>query len=362
MILVIFLLAAILLIAGGAGLVSAIGLMPTDLGFTYFQSGTIALSAGMIVLALGFAVKALERAFSRLATPAAIRVHTLSPEDAPAGMAITGAMAGAAAGTLAATTIAAADGVEPQPVLTAPEKLLEDFERDLFTGIEASPAPAPATEASPSADLRQDPPFGVPDSMPVDISLTATAAGTSGLVDARVAESAATEAEVMDDAAGSYALPGDDLSNRELSKIEPPKIELPEIELPKIEPFEFELRTHEAVKSDIVKNNIAENNITENGNAGWNETAKKPGDEPMAGLDPAPVPGLIADADLAAVSDEALPPLAPVSDLEIVGSYDSAGTRFTMYSDGSVIAAGPQGERRFRSLDELRRHLDAGLA
>ena len=79
--------------------------------------------------------------------------------------------------------------------------------------------------------------------------------------------------------------------------------------------------------------------------------------EPAVEAPPAPQPGLIADADLAALAEDVLPPLAPISTLEVVGAYDSAGTRFTMYSDGSVTAAGPEGETRFRTLDDLRRHL-----
>ncbi len=70
-----------------------------------------------------------------------------------------------------------------------------------------------------------------------------------------------------------------------------------------------------------------------------------------------PVPGLIADADLAALEQSA-PPLAPLETLEVVGSYDSGGTRFTMYSDGSVVASGPEGETRYPTLQDLRRHLD----
>ena len=55
---------------------------------------------------------------------------------------------------------------------------------------------------------------------------------------------------------------------------------------------------------------------------------------------------------------EAAPPLAPLETLEVVGSYDSGGTRFTMYSDGSVVASGSEGETRYPSLQDLRRHLD----
>lgn len=75
---------------------------------------------------------------------------------------------------------------------------------------------------------------------------------------------------------------------------------------------------------------------------------------------PPAVPGLIADEDLAALQAEEAP-LAPLETLDIVGAYDSGGVRFTMYSDGSVHAAGPGGEQRYRSLEALRKRLDAGL-
>lgn len=75
---------------------------------------------------------------------------------------------------------------------------------------------------------------------------------------------------------------------------------------------------------------------------------------------PPAVAGLIADEDLAALQAEEAP-LAPLETLDVVGAYDSGGVRFTMYSDGSVHAAGPGGEQRYRSLEALRKRLDAGL-
>ncbi|MFY8114791.1 MAG: hypothetical protein ACOVOC_11265, partial [Rhabdaerophilum sp.] len=85
--------------------------------------------------------------------------------------------------------------------------------------------------------------------------------------------------------------------------------------------------------------------------------APEPEPAPLPEPEPAPVPGLIADADLAAL-DDGRPPLPPLETLDVVGAYDSGGTRFTMYSDGSVVAAGPEGETRYPTLQDLRRHLD----
>lgn len=75
---------------------------------------------------------------------------------------------------------------------------------------------------------------------------------------------------------------------------------------------------------------------------------------------PASTPGLIADDDLAALQDEG-PMLAPLETLDVVGAYDSGGTRFTMYSDGSVTAFGEGVDRRFKSLDDLRAFIDGGM-
>ncbi len=79
-----------------------------------------------------------------------------------------------------------------------------------------------------------------------------------------------------------------------------------------------------------------------------------------AAVAPAAFPaGLIADEDLAALAAQE-PALAPLHRLEIVGAYDSGGMRFTMYSDGSVHALAPHGERRYPSLEALRQQLDSG--
>jgi hypothetical protein len=72
-----------------------------------------------------------------------------------------------------------------------------------------------------------------------------------------------------------------------------------------------------------------------------------------------PTPGT---PDVAKAADDGLPPLAPLSTLEVVRSYESGGTRFTMYSDGSFVSSNEDGEQRFRSLDELRATLGAPKA
>lgn len=53
-------------------------------------------------------------------------------------------------------------------------------------------------------------------------------------------------------------------------------------------------------------------------------------------------------------------PQAPISEkpaVSVVGSYDSGGNRYVMYSDGSIEAHLPTGIRVFKSLDELKRSI-----
>lgn len=302
MILAIFVLAIVLLVSGGAGLVSAINLVPTDLGFTYFQASVTMLAAGAIILALGFAVRILDRGLDRMATPAAIRAALIEPRieplaAAPDHGALGGATAGAAA--VAAAGLAGVGSSESiSPEFSArleeqgagpPDARLEEFERDLFAELESRPQPPVLSEGSEDG-----------------AALSAASSALSTGADAAIL---AIETD----------LPRTDI------------------------PAPFWVTADRSPEAETADTGISAVSVAQ--------------EAPPAKAPPA-VPGLIDDADLAAVSDDSLPSMAPISTLDVVGSYDSAGTRFTMYSDGSVTAAGPQGERRFRSLEELRRHLD----
>jgi hypothetical protein len=44
----------------------------------------------------------------------------------------------------------------------------------------------------------------------------------------------------------------------------------------------------------------------------------------------------------------------------IVGTYNSGGNRYVMYSDGSIAADTPNGKFTFDSLDELKRFIANG--
>lgn len=348
MILTIFLLAIILMVAGVAGIISALSLVPTDLGFTYFQAGTTALSAGTVVLALGLAVRTLNRSLKRVVDSASARppasaielpAHSglsTAPEASglpEAAMGIAGAAAVAGAVTAASTLASAGHDASLEASLAGHdaslhrERFADDLERDLFSATQPlSITPGAHAEAldlamattDPAADLRREPTL-------------------HGLDDAFYGVDPV-------DKYGKTTLPAPAL---DMLHVDGPNV--PSMDVPSMAVAASHVAADREHEDGVADTLAHESFAHEHVGAGVE-------------LSPPPAPGLIHDADFAAVSDEALPSLAPISTLEIVGAYDSGGTRFTMYSDGSVMAAGPNDERRFRSLDELRQHIDSGIA
>lgn len=54
-------------------------------------------------------------------------------------------------------------------------------------------------------------------------------------------------------------------------------------------------------------------------------------------------------------------PAVPSPGAEVVGAYESGGAKYTMYSDGSVVAEAAGETLFFKSLEELREFIDAGV-
>lgn len=276
MMLVIFLLALVMIVAGGASLVAGLALTPTDLGFAYVQSGTIALSAGMVMLAIGLAARVLDTALRRLATPAALRAE-----------------------------------IQREPVL---DRGMQD----------------PGT---PGAGVSSSPPAGL---------AAGAIVATGAAIAAGAAMATGKEGENTDFSAGS-------------EPVDPAAISLDQLEMDLLGVAQKGSEPEMAVEPGAIAA------AAEPVEAEAAPVAMVPMPEPAPEIAPESdvVPGLIADPDFEAVLENQKPALAPLDTLEVIGAYDSGGTRFTMYSDGSVVAAGPDGEQRFRSLEELRAFIDA---
>lgn len=389
MILAIFVIAVLLIAGGLLGFYGAINLIPTDLGLAYFHAGTLSLVAGLVTMALGFAARANVLALRRVATPAAFvaplpppaEMFPPQPEPAPVkapprdlppvGAAVAGAAvvggAALAVSSLRDPALPAGDLASPEapPLPTLDQTVLDLPPVDL-------PAPVdPAAFAAPEPE-----------------SVFEDRAPEPGISKAAVSEEAASEAAASDEPVMNAPVLGEpviDEPTPEAHLAEAPRLEEPAADAlaqGTAEPMAASPAAEVPAAPELVEPPVSPSlppipdlralrlepipgppllSIEEEIRAELNRKAE-PAVQTQAAQAPEPapvssVPGLIADADLAALEQSA-PPLAPLETLEIVGSYDSGGTRFTMYSDGSVVASGPEGETRYPTLQDLRRHLD----
>lgn len=328
----------------------AIQLIPTDLGNSYMVAASVMFSTAGLLTGIGLvgqkivdavamsvplpALPPRQPAEPEIAPPAPVSPAppAFEPEAPPApsvpGLSVPGSIvAGAAAGVVAG---AALGGLTKRGDDAASDlDLLNDLERDLLAELKAEPLKDDAAaEAAPSL-----PPLPVESPWmgePEDAALPAP--------------SARAAADTGED---------DDL-------MLPP--------LPPLPHFSFEPAptppVMEAESRAIADAAHDDDDIDDRAEAVPVSEPEEPVELPAVEPEPEPVasstPGLIHDEDLARLA-EAEADLAPLDTLDVVGAYDSGGTRFTMYSDGSVTAKGEGVDRRFRSLDDLRAFIDGGM-
>lgn len=446
----VFLIAALLLLGGLAGLYSALNLIPTDLGLAHFQAGTMAFVAGLMVLAFGFGTRAVLAALRRIAMPRALAApmpvatdyaqppghEPLPRRDLPADPAfeaISAPRAAMAAVTTGAADLAGAAALAAPDLPVAPEPASANGSEIQPAGMAAPveptpepPQPEPPPLAAPEAPLRAAPrPSVVPPSVPpprlrrtlADIvpepspaeaqfdpylqyeryarmerkakaeAAAAAAAGETarppaGEVEPVMAEPVMAEPVAAEPLAVEPA-PAEPVNAEPATPVEA-EATLPETPpaMPRVRPLVLSpipaapmLRLEpipeppQLTIEQEIRLGLGRKPAFTPEPAAPAEPEPQPLAEPAAPVDapavaavmpePAPAsPGLIADADLAALQDTT-PRLPSLDQLEVVGSYDSAGTRYTMYSDGSVVASGPAGEVRYPTLQDLRRHLDS---
>ncbi|MCA0402031.1 MAG: hypothetical protein LCH38_14605 [Proteobacteria bacterium] len=296
MVAAIVVLGLFLLLSGSTGLVLSATLMPTELGFAYFQAGAIAASAGVITLAIACATRHIDKLAAR------------------------------------------------------------------FTPVAPSRAEAPVSIAAERSDLPVSPPVSSVrqpdlheqithvDSVTPHGNLAATSVAAVAVAGAGAIAAMSTLAEKSDSALPESEEPSP-------AALQPDLFPEPEIDHapdPEMDSKLVELILH---PEPVTPENAAALEIVEEEEEVQAPAVSEAETVPAPEVTLPSAPGLIPDADLLSL-EQTEAPLAPIETLEVVGSYDSGGTRFTMYSDGSVTAIGPEGERRFASLDLLRRHLD----
>lgn len=344
------LVVSLVALAGGlAAFLMGFSLLPTDVGMTWLKAGASLLSGGVVALTIGLATRALGEQLEALrapveparpAMPALEEPPVLTPEPMPeshthetaapetpapsgglSGLAL-GGVAAAATATAAGAALIFADKAKAEEPAPAPER-----EDDLFLP-DAPPQPAaePTTLPAPEAPVAEEP---APEPVLADKASPSVLSETPALPPLDF--SFERELEAFDLRLSRGLEPADPAKSEEAEAVAEPEPDAPETVEAALEPA-----------------------------AGIEEPAPIAAEEDEAEEAEAAVPaGLIADEDLAAL-ETALAPLAPLDTLEVVGAYDSGGVRFTMYSDGSVNAVGAGGERRYPSLEALRKQLDSG--
>jgi hypothetical protein len=313
----------------------AMQLIPTDLGNSSLIAASILLSTAALLAALGFFGQSILKTLAFSGEPAMVSPPALpvAPEaplapEVPAGLSASPVLAGAAAGV----AIGAAISVHAAAPAEAHQHQLEELERDLFAEIKT--------------DTRAE-------------RMTATAE-----VDVEIKADA--DSVLPEPAHDASAETGADLALALVPLPPVPSFEFPAPSAPASPLAEEPHRTTEdAAHRDDHGDNRAppepepapENRLPPEPAAMF---AAEPAPDAPGSAPVSPTPGLIHDEDLARLS-EADAELAPIETLEIVGAYDSGGTRFTMYSDGSVTAFGEGVDQRFRSLDDLKSFIDGGM-
>ncbi|OYU49015.1 MAG: hypothetical protein CFE31_06430 [Rhizobiales bacterium PAR1] len=350
----IFVLASLLLVSAALALVAAINLVPTDFGFTYAQVAAVLLSAGTITLAIGLATRVLNRQLRRMASALEDNLKvTHTPVEAPLTAPVAASHEAESAieterpalGTVAAVGAA---GIAAGALVAGSHVLADHAEAPGIVPENTHDAATPAVSDRMMEELESD--------------LFALAPV--------VAETPVVEAPIMECPAQEALLPAD-TPTQDVAERDPAPLAVAEKALAAVEKSQFgqdfdlspdftlplTLPPDPIPAPQPLQQSEPDGTVAQEPQPPEPQPPEPPPVEPAVEAVPAPQPGLIADADLAALAEDMLPPLAPISTLEVVGAYDSAGTRFTMYSDGSVTAAGPEGETRFRTLDDLRRHL-----
>lgn len=321
----IFMLAAMVVVAAIATLVGSIMLVPTDLGFAYLQASSILIGAGAIVMAIGFAARALDRRLAQLAPVERKRAKPAEPaeplpEQIPAEPTPAEPTPADEAPAVSVTAGAAGAAIAAAGATLAATSLLRDREESAASEVEPI--------ASIAADLPANDPFH-------DILRTAA------------------DTDLQSEPAGDTPVPAIETPAPAVTEPDQPKADLPTIDLPPVElPAPVDIDAIRAAVDDAVSEAVAQVEDEEKPESSEDKRAGEGASPPSKTTS-----GLIEDDDLTAIATAHEAPLAPLSTLTAVGSYDSGGTRFTMYSDGSVVAQGTEGERRFRSLEELRRHI-----
>jgi hypothetical protein len=346
----------VMFLAGLIGLWYGIDMLPTERGVAGTIASVTAMTGGVVTGALGLVLARLEMLTPRLAGRSERPRIKSEPETA---------------------------AVPPPPV----ELPVAEPQRPRIEPTLTAPAPAVEPVPAPVASEPEKPKFALPGArLGAGIAAAGVAAGAAVAATTRTAVEAekAVEDALIDLRKGMPAPaappppdPMDDPPVEVLTPVEEPAEASPapvEEGAPPtgndpLQAFEAELDRLIPLKSGRKGRGKKEAAAPRQEEAPPVDTVAEA--EPAAGPDPTPEPPAPEPTPILAAEPQPQPepqaaiptqPEGPAPDAEIVGAYESGGAKYTMYSDGSVIAEVEGHRVFFRSLEDLRVFIEGGAS
>lgn len=424
MIIALYCVAAAMILGGTYSAMSGWEIVIIERGWTQVLAGVIVATGGVLLAGIGFLTGEIRQMAASLArqpapemAPAAIArpsADTGAPDDtarraeaqsADARMPDPGALplaAGAitAAGAVAAHTQLAqdeADSTQDDEGATRTEDI-EKAERadDAVDAALSAEEPSNREEAEVSrataGDATDDAPGLASDAgitPELDAPEDATPSDAEIFADLLAGQIAGAEEDAPRDISEPEALQRDETeateAQPEAPQLEKPEGEIPAEELVQQQPQQEELAEDADAPAGIANEEFPEGDVVER-DSGAIAPDAEPADE-ASKAPPTPnhaeateseadaAPGLSLEAakgpDAGISADEEAPeatpeePVVAPEDLavpppSVIGTYESGGNTYTMYSDGSIDAQTPDGDYHFASLDELKRFIAEG--
>lgn len=368
----------LLALAGLVGLVFGIDMLPTERGVAAVIASVTALTGGVVTAAIGIAIQRLDTLLNGLGVDPVIRTSrpaasdfapvpmtpTMPPPEAPP-LRIDPDMDELLASSPAATKAPVAPVVPPQAAEPAVQPSVERSKFSLpgmkigaglaaagaAVGAAVSRSTKSASEAEQAveaalADLKRGATRPVaadlPPDPPVEI-LTPVVDEIEPVTEPMVAPAMATTAPEPDDEPA--------VAVRETEMVDP--FQAFEAELDRLIP----LKSGKKAKGRKDAATPAPEPAPEPQTAPVSGEAEPEAPAPVE-VEPAPEAAVAAAAEPA--PDHDVPMSEPRPGATVVGSYESGGAKYTMYSDGSVIAEAEGQRVRFNNLEELREFIDGG--
>jgi hypothetical protein len=367
-------LGVLLSLCGAFAISAGYGIIQVERGWAGVIAGATALSGGIVTIALGFILHSLSGLHALLKTrkgltplPRELGEHEASELRPDPGLAFNpeASMVSEAGPPPAAMPPAASLRTWPQrparPNLTPARNVLKSrgtvspAARGTPESDFALPKLPRVSPAAPSiSQAAMEPRSELDFAMPAEMA----AANAEDEAKTRPASAPAAEApaEPPWNADGEPGLFDDDHAK------EPPiEARLQEMHIDPGEPeTESGPRVTRPAETASIDANFSEDHLNEPDPAldAWIEGAKpSPEAIELASLDPGPP--LVSEALPGADPREPSPPAASEAGLAIVGRYESEGTSYVMYADGSIEARSERGVFHFQSMAELKAFMEA---